>query len=169
MSVTFSTEWVDGAHVITCGCGAYTSAEVFPSYADARDRARTMGGDFPCQDKYCVADGHLSAEPQSPEPELNVSNANAATLLDVLGIGVPSGEDEETAEDRYCGVMAAEDFLGRVLIAQALSPVDAGVPATRSGNWVDGGRAEGYVNDRLDRLRTVASRAVELGVPVTWG
>ena len=58
--------------------------------------------------------------------EFNCSNLNASGLLDLLGIQVG-----EAFEERCCGSMSAEDFLGRVLIAQAINPADGVYLPTR--------------------------------------
>ncbi|WP_082921137.1 MULTISPECIES: hypothetical protein [unclassified Rhodococcus (in: high G+C Gram-positive bacteria)] len=93
-------------------------------------------------------------------PDLNVSNANAATLLDVLGF---SGE--------CSGACSAEDFLGRVLTAEALSPQDAGVPAHQVGaspRVIDCGRRAGYIQERLEELRVIAEWARAHDRRVQW-
>jgi len=69
------------------------------------------------------------------ELDFNCSNHNASTLLDLLGIQVG-----EAFEERCLGEMSAEDFLGRVLVAQAIMPADEGMPARK----LTGADAEGY-------------------------
>lgn len=106
-------------------------------------------------------------------PSLNVSNDKAVFLMGLLGMEfVPYGE------------MAGEDFLGRVLMAMGLYGHDEGVPSrellpgedagifgiVRDGGprFLDGGRREGYADERLAILRTVAEDAIAHGVDVQW-
>jgi hypothetical protein len=99
-------------------------------------------------------------------PSVNVSNTNAAHLLALLGL-FDTGE--------LVGQLAADDFLGRVLLALAVNPADAGIPATSTGGpgtgtalVVDCGRRVGYTEARLDQLRTVAEAARAAGRAVVW-
>lgn len=98
-------------------------------------------------------------------PCVNVSNANATTLLDLLGI-------EHDPCDLF-GDLPADGFLGRVLIAQALAGTAAddegGVPAVRYGNTIECGRRPGYLAERLAELHEVASWAKAHGGVVAWG
>jgi len=119
--------------------------------------------------------------------EFNCSNLNASGLLDLLGIQVG-----EAFEERCCGSMSAEDFLGRVLIAQAINPADEGLPTYKmtgaeAGNhsgllgsllgglaqaeaegeagpsiWF-GGRSAGYYDERLAWSRELADEVISLG------
>lgn len=94
-------------------------------------------------------------------PEVNMSNANARILLDLLGFGT----------EEVCGDCSAADFLGRVLVAAALSPADEGMPAyTAAGNprMVECGRRAGYIPAQLDQLRVVAEWAAAQGRDVQW-
>ncbi|MFD9047753.1 hypothetical protein, partial [Streptomyces zaomyceticus] len=78
---------------------------------------------------------------------VNMANANAARVLDVLGF------------DELCGEVGARDFLGRVLMALALEPEDAGRPSSVEGRVVDCGRPVGYVQARLEELRVLGEEA----------
>ncbi|THA53269.1 hypothetical protein E6R62_19470 [Streptomyces sp. A1136] len=89
--------------------------------------------------------------------EVNMANSNAARVLGVLGYEELAGDAE------------ADDFLGRVLVALALVPVDAGRPATAEGRFVDCGRRAGYIQERLEELRALAEEARAQGLPVYWG
>ncbi|MFE6714043.1 hypothetical protein [Streptomyces sp. NPDC057695] len=89
--------------------------------------------------------------------EVNMANANAARVLDVLGY------------DELAGDAEADDFLGRVLVALALVPADTGRPPTAEGRFVDCGRRAGYVLERLEDLRVLAEEARASGLPVYWG
>lgn len=94
-------------------------------------------------------------------PEVNFNNRNAATMLQLLGLPV---EQE--------GECPAEDFLGRVLTAQALAhtAVDDqhGLPAHIEGRWWEGGRRPGYIAERLTDLEHLAERAVSQHTDVSW-
>ena len=99
-------------------------------------------------------------------PELNVSNGNAALLLESLGI---------TGEDRLGGSMPAGEFSGRVLLAQAIAPPDEGMPthdmpASPGGlTIVYGGRPIGYLHKKLVELQQIAAWATEHETTVSWG
>lgn len=102
------------------------------------------------------------------ELAVNMANANAAHVLDVLGFG------EDVRAGDLCGTVSGEDFLGRVLMALAVSPADAGIPAhedhTAGGMlWIEGGRPEGYTQERLGQLRELAEDARDRGCSITWG
>lgn len=93
--------------------------------------------------------------------EVNVSNSNAFALLDRLGI-----------EADYCGSMAAEDFLGRAMVAN-VGRLDDGIDSTtergRGGATViDCGLRPGYYADRMTSLAELASKAAAHGYLVAW-
>jgi hypothetical protein len=107
-------------------------------------------------------------------PQVNMANGNARELLDVLGL--PGGED-------LAGQVDAHDFLGRVMVGQALSPADPGRPArqlvpgehtlfgpVREGGatHIDCGRPAGYVQERLEQLAEVARWAIAHDRAVVW-
>lgn len=96
---------------------------------------------------------------------VNMSNSNAARVCATLGIDLEA--------EGWCGSLPAADFLGRVLVALAVEPVDAGVPShevpTGGVRWVECGRPEGYAQDRLGQLRTLADWAVAHGAEVSFG
>jgi len=162
MSVSFSPSV--NTHVefkITCLCGAVensTAMTVFPDYVSA-SKVFEQGG-YVCDDPYC----YVFVDAFNSEPEVNLSNGNAVHLLDVLGIQV--GED---FSERCVGSMSAQDMLGRVLIALAVSPVSAEVPSYAEGNIIYGGRPEGYMQDKLESIRDVAVFAHANGRKVVWG
>jgi len=111
---------------------------------------------------------------------LNVSNANAAKLLELLGLR----EDAEPVGEFLGGLplygeLAGEcpgaDFLGRVLTATALLDTvteDYTPPVTdtlRGGaTVVHCGRRPGYLADRLAALETIARAAADGGGTVVW-
>jgi hypothetical protein len=98
--------------------------------------------------------------------EVNMSNGNAARVFDSLGISL---------EPDWCGELPASDFLGRVLVAQALSPVDEGMPAYEhlrepgQCHMIEAARRPGYLQERLGQLHELASWAIDHGVEVYWG
>ena len=114
----------------------------------------------------------------SPEElEVNMSNSNAATVAATLGI--------DLNELGWCGSMAAEDFLGRVLVALAISPADEGMPSYRMApgdsagvfgtvreggpTFIQGARHPGYLQERLAQLHELAVWAVENKAEVMFG
>ncbi|MEU3464598.1 hypothetical protein ABZ721_32195 [Streptomyces sp. NPDC006733] len=88
---------------------------------------------------------------------VNMTNSNAARVLDALGYS------------ELCGDEDARLFLGRVLIALALDPEDAGRPAIADGRFTDCGRPQGYTESRLHELRELAEYAQVQGLCITWG
>lgn len=160
MSVTFSPSMdTNVAHVLVCMCGEWNSGVVYPSFEMAHMMHKEVQSS--CTDPYC---DYLYVEAAIAEPEVQMSNSNAVQLLDVLGIGVDSN-----FSDRCSGVLSAEDFLGRVLIAQGVNPSDAGTETITVGNMVDCGRPEGYIDAKLDAMRGVAEWAIANGRTITWG
>lgn len=110
----------------------------------------------------------------SPEDlEVNMSNSNAHRVCQALGIEL---------DPDWCGNSDAEVFLGRVLLALALSPADEGIPAheipfgvpgrpawTGQARFIECGHAPGYLQDRLAQLRELADWAVANQAVVMWG
>jgi hypothetical protein len=160
MSVTFSPEFVDGPHQIGCPCNGAAPVGQYPDYRSAY-QAAVAGARNGCKNPYCE---FFAIVEVNAAPDVNVSNHNAAEILDVLGIRVG-----DRFEDRCAGSMSGEDFLGRVLVALAVAPVDAGVPAVRVGNFVECGRPEGYAQVQLGALRTVAQYAADRKLQLVWG
>lgn len=95
-------------------------------------------------------------------PEVNLANGNAKQVLDLLGFDF----DGDWAE------APGEDFLGRVLIAQAFLPVatddEHGRPAVQERNWTECGRRPGYLAEKLAELHDIATWAVEHQAAVEW-
>jgi len=93
--------------------------------------------------------------------EVNVSNSNAFALLDRLGI-----------EADYCGSMAAEDFLGRAMVANVGRFDDGIESSTERGQGgatvIDCGLRPGYFEDRMASLANLASAATARGFLVAW-
>lgn len=159
MSVTFSIEQERTSWVHQCGCGKTTSAETFASYVDGIAALATA---VACEDEFCaIYKPFVIGEPTEADAlEINVSNVNARLLLGSLGYAV---------DDDLYGEAAGSDLLGRVLLAQALTPADAGVPPVRQGNVTDCGRHEGYLDERFAQLRALAQWAADNAATVRWG
>lgn len=177
MSIIFGTTLSEiTGFTLTCGHDNGVTEHRFGTYEEARtvlqaeyDTHGHTGGFAVCDDDYCL-NGMMSVLPMEsdPAPDLNVSNTNAMHLLGLLGL--PSEPDE-------CGTLSgsttAEDFLGRVLLAQAINPADAGVPATSTAGQggtvlIDMGRRLGYADERLTTLRELADFAVSRDRDVQW-
>ncbi|MBW0101529.1 hypothetical protein [Pseudonocardia sp. KRD291] len=145
-----------------------------------------------CRDQYCTPDAvyPVTRRVGDSEPDLNVSSSNAMVVLRALGflpeigaddVHVQSLDEEDIGpapvpgdadgEDPRCGQCPAEDMLGRVDLALALAPADAGMPSrdlNTAGTVIDCGRRPGYLQDRLHALRAVAVFAHERGRDVWW-
>lgn len=165
MSVTFGVESPIDFWTVQCNCGT-VSVGNFSTYQEAYAAAFDSNLDpVVCEDDFCAA------YPATPfavlsisAPELNVSNVNATVLFDVLGfVGA--------FEDHSAGSLAGTDFMGRVLVAAAVNPVDAGVPVSVSSNnnFVNCGRSKGYVDERLLELENIAVHAIKHNQNVIWG
>lgn len=178
MSVTFGTELSPiSGFAFTCGHDIGMTEHRFGSYEDARaflqvehDAHGYTGGLAVCGDMDYCAYGQMfiQALESDPAPTLNVANANARHLLDLLGL-VPAADEGGCLS----GSTSAEDFLGRVLLAQAVNPADAGVPVVEEvgqggATMVLMGRRVRYSDERLTTLRQLADFAVDRGRTVQW-
>ena len=107
-------------------------------------------------------DGYSELTSRPDVPQVNMSNGNAADLFTLLGLEY-DGDGGETS---------AQDFLGRVLLAQALLDVttdDAhGQPEIRDGNWTTCGRRPGYMAERLIQMQAIATWAINNNAIVAW-
>ncbi len=193
MSVTFSPSMatVTGFR-IGCSCKTNKSKVTFGSYKDAeafyvKHNLTQSASNFPsvlegCQyagkEGYCEECSpfiHVITEDDGQDvPEVNMSNTNAIKLLEMLGLltGVEESPFGLLPVDA-CGAEEADDFLGRVLTAQALSTGDPGRPeeteVMEGGAMViHCGTPEGYADQRLEQLREVAEWAKARGRMVTW-
>ena len=103
-------------------------------------------------------------------PELNVSNSNFWSLMELLGYDNPEP----------CGTMAGGElleFLVRIETKLAelatLPELDGGRESTTdigSGGvtFIDCGRPEGYYTERLYALLGIVQQAIDSGTAVTW-
>lgn len=171
MSVTFHTEAPTLGFEVACYARGRAAAR-FATHAEAyaEQVAMLTRGEHPmgCDDEYCLAMGHtfIDAVRVMNAHEVNVSNINARFILGHLGLADEDGAD-------MSGALDAEDFLGRVLLAVALSPEDEGIPShtvpSTGATMVECGRHAGYLHEVLDSLRAVADDAIRLGERVYWG
>jgi hypothetical protein len=99
--------------------------------------------------------------PAADAVSVNLSNVNAAHVLDTLGLLDPEGD--------LTGHRTAEQFLGAVLLAIAIAPADDGVPAYQvAPNFYDCGRHPGYTEERLGQLRALAEFCAAHGHLIAW-
>jgi len=203
MSVTFTAE-LSAITGYTFECGVHDNgitAHRFGTFADAEafliaemDANGCTGHLAVCGDEFCQEDRmFILALEEAPAPEVNVSVFNAVHMLGLLGIETTN----EHGEIDLCGSMSGEDLMGRVLMASAVNPADAGVAASavryqdgestpmsvaeatstsavavaveqRSLTVIDCGRREGYSEDRLADLRELAQFCITTGRTVQW-
>ncbi|MFI5593449.1 hypothetical protein ACIA5G_50955 [Amycolatopsis sp. NPDC051758] len=176
MSVTFTAQL--GSIVgftIACCREAALIAPRYGDYDDAADalvqlraledtsgqrRAVLPGCAWPevCPDSFLTILPHEEHE----APSVNVTDSNAALLLDALGYRVP-------ADDVIAGTATADEFTGRVLTALALAPADAGAPWHEpTPRFVECGRRPGYLQRRLRELQDLATWCAQHGREVQW-
>lgn len=166
MSVTFAPEHRDSditGWALECVCGDLSLGE-HPTHEAALAAFVARGGLYGPTCPTCDA----APTPRAVSvdlPYVNMSSRNAAMILNLLGV------DADT--EGWAGSFTPDDLTGRVLIARALTPADAGVPsyadaAPGRATWVECGREEGYTEDRLDRIAEVAAWCAAHGREVTW-
>lgn len=168
MSVTFAVATSnDAIRVFRLTCevfgvlGDWTGIE--NAYSEAKAHALV------CTDSLCASYGADVDEVSDLPAEINMANANATRVLEALGY--------LTDDQDLSGTDDAESFLGRVLIALAVAPVDEGVPARElvtaeqligGGRQIDCGRPAGYLQTHLEHLHELAQEALAAGQAVTW-
>ncbi|MDQ2737155.1 MAG: hypothetical protein M3Y35_00690 [Actinomycetota bacterium] len=165
MSVTFTAEYIasdfDGWAVTHAGTEDRFSV-VFNDREDAV-QALVEHNDTCDRDLCRMYNGQVDAVSAIPDPAVNMSSANARFVLDALGYG--------TADD-LTGECEADVFLGRVMLAQAISPVDEGVPSHvlpgRGVQVIECGRPSGYLADRLTVLGELAQCCRAHDRAVAW-
>ncbi|ACV79074.1 hypothetical protein [Nakamurella multipartita] len=135
--------------------GGFADAAAAESAARRHDRV--------CHHEDCVVYGSRVVAVFEPEfdaaPSVQISASNARHLADVLGLGTDIWEVPALDPDA---------LMGRVLLAQAISPVDVGVPPAVAGQVIDCGRRAGWTEHRLAQVHQVAMAARRLGVRVIW-
>jgi hypothetical protein len=168
MSTTFGPEIhlddFDGFR-LECACGDVRTGRL----GDTEDQALAVPtSEHPrCTDRWCGEDQPRAVLYTALTwPEVNVNDRNARLVLDALGYPVE-------IDPSRLGECEPSDFLSRVLLAQAIAPADAGVPAHEwpgtGVRWVECGRSEGYLQRTLASLVEVAEWAREHDRKVLWG
>jgi len=197
VSVTFGPEPDPAEHTaldyhIVCVLDPRRDQRTFGTYLEAVTGLDDH--DRHCGDLLCWPDTRYVVARTAADvlPWLNLSNLNAA-LLRALGVlpelgaaavldTAPRDRDTVTelpgvAElgaagyDDLAGECDADDLLGRIELALALSPADVGVPwhaTTAAGSWIDCGRPPGYLQQRLHELRAITVHARHLQRRVSW-
>lgn len=150
------TEWGDAAH----GHGSRD----FASYDEASVAYRDGLADGSVDRSCCGISPRFSIDTETDA--VNLSNTNARDLLDRLGFRDHDGDID------LCGSAEPDALLGRILIARALAS-DVGIPpatytGARGAQLLDGGRPEGYFDDKLSRLEALATTCSTLGRKVVW-
>lgn len=97
-------------------------------------------------------------------PQINISYGNAARVMGMLGF---------EGDDIHGGHATADDFLGRLLVADGLLETSDARPSsvTRGANGatlIDCGERAGYVNDKIRSLISLAMWAKEHGSDIVW-
>lgn len=169
MSVTFTPELGPIDHyVVECLNCRVTHTERFATHEQALTFQRAVASatatvtGCAAEKGWCEdAATTTAAEAIGTMPSVNISNVNAVTVLDTLGVNI-DGEE-------LCGGLPAEDFLGRVLTALAIAPESPEIPSYAvSPNVIACGRPAGYLQDRLRGLHEVAEFALAHDRDVTW-
>lgn len=173
MSVTFSAGFgPTTGYTFECGVHDATSPHVFSTYEEADDfrimehaKHGGTGHLAACGDEFCAAmPVFVKVVEDHPSPEVNISSLNARHILGVLGFG----DDADLS-----GSAQPADMLGRILMAEAINPADAGIPATSTTSsggmvMVECGRVTGYTEGILSRLHEVVEFATAHGREVQW-
>lgn len=92
--------------------------------------------------------------------EINVSNANFASIADALGI---LGRFPD-----FYGSISAAELKSLCEAWQGTLQFDAGVEPLKDGILIDCGRARGYLNVRIQQVLEIAEAGVEQGVDVEF-
>lgn len=188
MTVTFRpTDGPIDHYSVECVSCKVTHSEKFPTWDAAaeftravREERATVAG---CKGEpyYCAEAAFTKAcETVGDVPEIGIAYINAIDLLDALGVDFRyEPTPEEAASDlfgmagfEFCGTLAAQDFMGRVLTALAVAPESAEIPSyavVGAPNSIRGYREEGYVQKYLRGLHEIAQFAIDHDRQVTWG
>ena len=88
-----------------------------------------------------------------PDHDLNLSNANAYEVFDVLGYDV------------YDGSVPIDEFIARATqwLQKNIGKPSQEQPATQDGNIISGGKREGYYNDVIMRMNKIARDGKRMG------
>lgn len=155
MSITFTIGSIDDEGVVNHGCGVDHRADLIclGTCSDPSDFT-----DYGCCD--CTEAAELACPICSVE--LNVSNANAAAILERLGLEA----------DEY-GVLDPADMLGRVMVGNIGRSDDGMADSVSVGSGgainVDCGVRAGYFADRFGALADLVMVASDRNMLVVWG
>lgn len=191
MSVEFIAEMGEvTGYEVTCVCGTAANTVHTATYAGAGAvlvKVRDGNHDLGCDPTACFGDGARIElhHPTEDSPSVRLSCSNAARVLNALGYGdneKPVGEADGTFADAFqamadmysCGTTTADEFIGRVLIAEAIYPSNDGAAAESitlhgGGTVVAPERGDTYMTEVLAHLHRVAEYAQEHHANVTWG
>lgn len=159
MSVTFHPTKTPKAEL--CSLRFWCDTETTTVAADvARDVAHTHS--IVCGE--CGSYGGVLVDEVHDFVEVNLANTNAARIMRLLGY------DED---DVYFGSAAADDFLGRLLVADGLLETsDERAPQIQKGRGgatlVDVGEPAGYLNGKLALLIDLANWAKNNDSDICW-
>jgi hypothetical protein len=112
----------------------------------------------------CSSYGGVLVDEVHEFTEVNLANSNAYRVLTLLGY-----DGDET----YCGHATADDFLGRLLVADGLLETSDARDATirqgeKGATLIDLGEPEGYLNEKLRLLIELANWAKANGSGISW-
>lgn len=150
---------------LTCSCGASSTARLGDTEDDAL--ATPIEQHPRCASSFCAEEPPV-VRLYSPLtwPVVNITSLNARPVLDALGY------PREIDPDMW-GSCEPGDFLGRILMAQAIAPVDEGLEAHQAPGlgapWIHCGRDAAHLQRTLASLVEVAEWARDHGRLVVWG
>ena len=159
MSITFTAAVPATTYRIVCADDVERDPATY-----TQEQTRPAVVRHSCASPLCREWGPI-VRPHTEAPALTLHNANAALLLHLLGyptLDVPPASGE-------CD---AVDFLGRALIALALSadprPGRSAATMPDSLTYAAQEQTASYVELRLGTLLDLANWAILYGCPVTW-
>lgn len=97
----------------------------------------------------------------SDAPYVNMSSKNAVDVFSTLGVNLMTADD-------WAGTFDAADLYGRITLALGVTDESLPTDDVTYGNVVECGRRQGYVQDKLQELRTVVEYAQQRGRLVCW-
>lgn len=177
MSVTFASAISDDtARVFRLTCEVQGFLGEWTGHENAYGEANAHS--LVCTDHLCQGYGASIDEVTPDLIEINMANRNAVRVLLALGYIT----DADLAADdapTFAGIPmvgvdlsghdSADSFLGRVLMALALSPTDEGMPTNQiASNVTAFGWASGDLQNRLTALHQLAVQCAAQGSAVTW-
>ena len=161
MSITFNcaTTAHPTSFILSCYC-ATSQPHTVATYAEVCAFLATTPTFEGCTDPFCATLTPRITPVDGTEdlPQVNVSNTNAVSLLEALGL------DRDPS-----GSVDAADFVARVLLALSSDVPSPAVAEVVDGNVIHCARHEGYVQDRLQQLLAVGEAARVANCAVTWG